>query len=48
MTYQTLYSTNLATWLPYGTPITGANGPVQLLLPLGTDPSRFFRVGVSY
>ena len=48
VTYQTLYSTNLVDWLPYGVSLPGTNGPLQLLVPLGTEPSMFFRVGASY
>ena len=48
VTYQTLYSTNLVDWLPYDAPLPGTNGPLQLLVPMGTDPSLFFRVGASY
>jgi hypothetical protein len=48
VTYQSLYSTNLVDWLPYGDPLSGTNGPLQVLVPMGTDPSMFFRVGASY
>jgi len=48
VTYQTLYSTNLVYWLPYGVSLPGTNGPLQVLVPLGTDPSMFFRVGAGY
>jgi hypothetical protein len=47
VTYQPLCSTNLVNWLPYNGPVTGTNGPMQLLLPMGTDPIMFFRVGAS-
>jgi hypothetical protein len=48
VTYQTLYSTNLVDWQPYDVPLPGTNGPLQLLVPMGTDPIKFFRVGASY
>jgi hypothetical protein len=48
VTYQPLYSTNLVDWLPYGVPVPGTNGPLQLLVPIGTNPNMFFRVGASY
>jgi hypothetical protein len=48
VTYQPLYSTNLVDWLPYDVSLPGTNGPLQLLVPMGTDPSMFFRVGASY
>jgi hypothetical protein len=48
VTYQTLYSTNLVDWLPYDVPLSGTNGPLQVLVPMGTDPSMFFRVGARY
>jgi hypothetical protein len=48
VTYQTLYSTNLATWWFYGAPITGTNGPAQFFVPLGTEPRAFFRMRLFY
>lgn len=47
VTYQPLYSTNLVDWLPYNGALPGTNGPMQLLLPMGTAPIMFFRVGAS-
>ena len=46
--YQTLYSTNLVDWLRYDVPLSGTNGPLQVVAPMGTDPGMFFRVGASY
>jgi hypothetical protein len=46
--YQALYSTNLVEWLPYGGTLPGTNGPLQLLVPMDTNPLGFFRVGASY
>jgi hypothetical protein len=48
VTYQTLYSTDLVTWWWYGASIAGTNGPLQLLVPIGTEPSVFFRMGLFY
>jgi hypothetical protein len=47
-TYQTFYSTNLVDWWWYGASIAGTNGPLQLLVPTGTEPSVFFRMGLFY
>jgi hypothetical protein len=44
VTYQLYSSTNLVDWLPYGDAFPGTNGPVELLVPTGGDPARFFRV----
>jgi hypothetical protein len=48
VTYQTFYSTNLVDWLPYGVVLQGTNGPLEVQVPIGTDPHKFFRVGGSY
>ena len=48
VSYQVHYSTDLAVWLPYDNPLLGANGPLQLVVPVGTDPLRFFRVQALY
>jgi hypothetical protein len=48
VTYQPLYSTNLVDWLPYNGTLPGANGPLQLAVPMDADPLMFFRVGASY
>lgn len=45
--YQTQYSTNLVNWLPYGEIVPGTNGPMQLSLPLGTDPEEFYRLSAT-
>jgi hypothetical protein len=44
VTYQLLYSTNLVDWLPYGAPISGSNAVMQVPVPTGSDPVKFFRV----
>jgi len=43
-TYQTFYSINLIDWFPYSVALPGTNGPMQLLLPIDTDPAKFFRL----
>jgi hypothetical protein len=48
VSYQGLYSTNLVDWLPYGGVLAGTNGPLQLLVPVDTEPLGFFRVRASY
>ncbi|EEF58394.1 carboxypeptidase-like regulatory domain-containing protein [Pedosphaera parvula] len=42
--YQVYSSTNLINWLPYGSALTGSNGPVQFPVPIGDGPQQFFRV----
>ena len=44
-TYQTFYSINLIDWFPYDAAFLGTNGPMQLLLPIDNDPTKFFRLG---
>jgi hypothetical protein len=46
--YQPLYSTNLVDWLPFGSVVTGTNGPIQLLRPANMGPIQFFRMGAWY
>lgn len=48
VTYQAQYSTNLVDWLPYGDAIIGTNGPMHLNLPLGADPTVFFRLSAVH
>jgi hypothetical protein len=45
--YQPFYSTNLVDWLPYDGALSGTNGEMQLIIPVGSDPMEFFRVGAS-
>jgi hypothetical protein len=47
VSYQPLYSTNLVDWLPYNGAVAGTNGPMQWLMPMGTSPIMFLRVGAS-
>jgi hypothetical protein len=47
VTYQPFYSTNLMDWLPYDGALDGTNGAMQLLIPAGTAPIMFFRMGAS-
>ena len=42
--YQVYSSTNLVDWLPYGDVIAGSNAAVQVLVPIDSDPLRFFRI----
>ena len=44
VTYQLLWSTNLVDWQPLGSPLPGTNGPMQLVVPIGSDPAGFFRL----
>jgi hypothetical protein len=44
VTYQVLWSTNLVTWQPLGSPISGTNGPMQFVLPSGSNSSEFFQI----
>ena len=48
VSYQTLYSTDLINWFPYGTPFIGTNGPINLLAPVDSAPATFFRFTTSY
>lgn len=48
VSYQAYYSTDLAVWLPYDNPLLGTNGLLQFVVPMGTDPLRFFRVQALY
>jgi len=48
VTYQMLYSTNLVDWLPYNGVLLGTNGPLEVLVPMSTDPIKLFRVGARY
>jgi hypothetical protein len=47
LSYQIYCSTNLINWIPYGNAITGSNGPVQLVVPLGGAPMQFYSVQSS-
>lgn len=44
VTYQVWSSTNLAAWYPSGAPILGANGPVELRVPITGSAQKFFAV----
>jgi hypothetical protein len=48
VTYQTLSSSNLVDWVPYGPPIMGNNAPLTLTVPPTNAPQLYFRLGVSY
>jgi hypothetical protein len=45
VTYQIQDSTDLINWVPYGTPITGTNGPISISIPTAGSPQMFFRFG---
>ena len=47
-TYQLLWSTNLLTWQPMGSPVTGTNGPAQILVPMNASPVGYFQLNASY
>ncbi len=47
VTYQLLWSTNLVDWQTLGGALAGTNGPMQIVLPLGSDPAAFFRVSAA-
>jgi len=42
--YQPEASTNLVNWLPYGPPLPGTNGLMQLLVPTDGEPFKFVRL----
>ena len=46
--YQAFFSTNLVTWLPYGTSYAGSNGPIQVSFPSSNAPAMFFRIKAGY
>jgi len=46
--YQPLYSSNLVNWLPYDGAIAGTNGPIIVTVPIGSEPSKFFRFKATY
>jgi hypothetical protein len=47
VTYQPMWSTNLVDWQPFGGTLPGTNGPMQIILPLGSDPAAFFRLSAT-
>lgn len=47
VTYQAWSSTDLINWVPYGSAISGANGPIQILVPATNSPAAFFRIGAA-
>jgi hypothetical protein len=44
VTYQIYYSTDLFTWIPFNGPLAGTNGPLQSIIPIDTNPQKFFRI----
>jgi hypothetical protein len=47
VTYRVYSSTNLVDWLPYGSSVPGIGAPLEVLVPVDTDPQKFFRVRAS-
>ena len=47
VTYQVYCSSNLVFWQPYGAPITGTNGLMQIPLPTTNAPAMYFRIGAA-
>ncbi len=47
VTYQIYSSTNLVFWQPYGAPVVGSNGLMQIPLPTTNAPAMYFRIGAS-
>ncbi len=47
VTYRIEWSTNLVDWQPLGNAVPGTNGPMQIDLPMDTDPVAFFRLGAT-
>jgi len=48
VTYQILTSTNLINWQPYGNPIIGTNGMINIVAPAPNAPRMFFRFSAVY
>jgi hypothetical protein len=48
VSYQTLWSSDLMSWQPYGGPVLGTNGPLQVVIPVGTGAAMMFRFSASY
>jgi hypothetical protein len=45
--YHIYNSTNLVDWQPYGAPILGTNGAMNVALPISSDPQMFFRLQIG-
>jgi hypothetical protein len=48
VSYQIQYSTNMLTWLPYGAPVIGTNGMMNVDIPLDNSPQKFYRFAVAH
>ena len=48
VSYQPLSSTNLVDWLPCEVPLPGTNGVMSVLVPIGSEPIKFFRFSATY
>jgi hypothetical protein len=44
VTYQVLFSTNLMTWQPLGSPIPGSSGSMEYSMPAGSNSQEFFQI----
>ena len=40
--------TNLVDWLPCEVPLPGTNGIMSVLVPIGSEPIKFFRLSATY
>jgi hypothetical protein len=47
VSYQALCSTKSTDWVPYAEPRLGANGALQLLIPIDSAPMKLFRLRAS-
>jgi len=48
VTYQLVWSTNLMDWQSLGGTLAGTNGPMQIILPVSSDPADFFRLSAAH
>jgi hypothetical protein len=49
VSYQVLWSSDLVNWVPYNAPVTGTNGPVDVVIPIDpTSTNNFFRFRAGY
>lgn len=47
VTYQAYSSTNLTDWQPFGSPLPGSNGLMQVVTPMSNQPIQFLRIQAS-
>jgi len=48
VTYQLLYSLDLAVWMPHDNPVLGTNGPLEMVVPVDAEPIKYFRLVALY